>query len=201
MISEMENARSGSPNNTLNTRSLTRGNSAVPRPCAAERFPILGILFPILGKSKHHRGERWGSIRGKSGFGIRRGRCGVLSGMDRGASSSNLGEPNPRPSAFNFPVAVALRQWIAVVGAKSTYIEPGSPWENGHCESFNGKLRDELLNGEILCTLKEAKIMIEASRRHYNAIRPHSSLGYRPPAPEVTIWPATKPMAQMQSLH
>ena len=92
-------------------------------------------------------------------------------------------------------VALALREWIAAVGAKTAYIEPGSPWENGYCESFNGKLRDELLNGEIFYTLKEAKIMIEAWRRHYNTIRPHSSLGYRPPAPEVFVpafaaWPA-----------
>ena len=71
-----------------------------------------------------------------------------------------------------------LREWIAAVGAKTAYIEPGSPWENGYCESFNGKLRDELLNGEIFYTLKEAKIVIESWRRHYNTVRPHSSLGY-----------------------
>jgi putative transposase len=65
------------------------------------------------------------------------------------------------------------------VGAKTAYIEPGSPCENGYCESFNGKLRDELLNGVIFYTLKKAKIVIEARRRHYNSIRPHSSLGYR----------------------
>ena len=89
-------------------------------------------------------------------------------------------------------VARALRDWIAAVGAKTAYIEPGSPWENGYCESFNGKLRDELLNGEIFYTLREAKIVIEAWRHHYNTIRPHSSLGYRPPAPEVFI-PARPP--------
>lgn len=70
------------------------------------------------------------------------------------------------------------------VGAKTAYIEPGSPWENGYCESFNGKLREELPNREILYTLKKAQIMIEGWRRHYNTIRPHSSLDYRPPAPE-----------------
>ena len=80
-------------------------------------------------------------------------------------------------------VAVALRHWIAAVGARTAYIEPGSPWENGYCESFNGKLRDELLNGEIFYTLKEAKIVIEGWRQHYNKVRPHSSLGYRPPRP------------------
>ena len=75
-------------------------------------------------------------------------------------------------------VAVALRHWIAAVGARTAYIEPGSPWENGYCESFNGTLRDELLNGEkILYTLKEAKIVIEGWRQHYNKVRPHSSLG------------------------
>lgn len=94
-------------------------------------------------------------------------------------------------------VAQALRDWIAAVGAKTAYIEPGSPWENGYCESFNGKLRDELLNGEIFYTLKEAQIMIEAWRRHYNTIRPHSSLGYRPPAPEALITARPTELAQV----
>jgi len=88
-------------------------------------------------------------------------------------------------------VAGALREWIAALGAKTAYIEPGSPWENGYCESFNGKLRDELLNAEIFYTLKEARIVIENWRRHYNTVRPHSSLGYRPPAPEALCWPAS----------
>lgn len=79
--------------------------------------------------------------------------------------------------------AKVVRSWLANVGAKTLYIEPGSPWENGYCESFNGKLRDELLNGEIFYSLKEAKIVIEQWRKHYNTIRPHSSLRYRPPAP------------------
>jgi putative transposase len=74
---------------------------------------------------------------------------------------------------------------IAVrLGAKTLYIEPGSPWENSYCESFNGKLRDELLNGEIFYSLKEAKVVIGNWRHHYNTVRPHSSLGYRPPAPQ-----------------
>ena len=90
-------------------------------------------------------------------------------------------------------IAKAVRDWIAAVGAKTAYIEPGSPWENGYCESFNSKLRDELLNGEIFYTLKEAKIVIEEWRRHYNTIRPHSSLGYRPPAPEDVPRPAAQP--------
>jgi transposase InsO family protein len=80
--------------------------------------------------------------------------------------------------------AKAVREWLAKVGVKTLYIEPGSPWENGYVESFNGKLRDELLNGEIFYSLKEAKVLIERWREHYNRIRPHSSLGYRPPAPE-----------------
>ena len=80
--------------------------------------------------------------------------------------------------------AKIVRQWLGGVGAKTLYIEPGSPWENGYCESFNGKLRDELLNGEIFYSLKEAKIVIEQWRKHYNTVRPHSSLGYRPPAPQ-----------------
>jgi transposase InsO family protein len=84
-------------------------------------------------------------------------------------------------------VAKAGREWIATVGAQTTYITPGSPWENAYIESFNGKLRDELLNGEIFYTLAEAKVVIEGWRGHYNTLRPHSSLGYRPPAPEVVL--------------
>jgi IS30 family transposase len=98
-------------------------------------------------------------------------------------------------------VALALREWIAAVGAKTAYIEPGSPWENGYCESFNGKLRDELLNGEIFYSLKEARTVIEAWRRQYNTIRPHSSLGYQPPAPEALVMPATAEMAQTARLN
>lgn len=67
------------------------------------------------------------------------------------------------------------------------YIEPGSPWENGYCESFNGKFRDECLNGEIFCSLKEAQVVIEQWRVQYNTVRPHSSLGYRPPAPKAIL--------------
>ena len=70
---------------------------------------------------------------------------------------------------------------------KTLFIEPGSPWENGYVESFNSKLRDELLNGEIFTTMTEARIIIEQWRREYNEVRPHSSLGYRPPAPEVKM--------------
>jgi putative transposase len=90
-------------------------------------------------------------------------------------------------------VAKALRDWLSAVGAKTATIEPGSPWENGYCESFNAKLRDELLNGEIFYSLREAQIIIEAWRRHYNEVRPHSALGYRPPAPKVTLWPSQRP--------
>jgi transposase InsO family protein len=93
-------------------------------------------------------------------------------------------------------VAKELRKWLAATGAKTLYIEPGSPWENGYstprsklrgdpgyCESFNSKLRDEFLNGEIFYSLKEAKVLTERWRVYYNTVRPHSSLGYRPPAP------------------
>ena len=80
--------------------------------------------------------------------------------------------------------AQIVRDWLERVGVKTLFIEPGSPWENGYVESFNGKLRDELLNGEIFYTVKEAQILIERWRRYYNTIRPHSALGYRPPAPE-----------------
>ena len=80
--------------------------------------------------------------------------------------------------------AKLVREWLASVGAQTLFIEPGSPWENGYCESFNGKLRDELLNGEIFYSLKEAQVLIGQWRIHYNTKRPHSSLGYRPPAPQ-----------------
>jgi transposase InsO family protein len=80
--------------------------------------------------------------------------------------------------------AHAVRRWLAKLGVRTLYIEPGSPWENGYIESFNGKLRDELLNGEIFDTLFEARVLTESWRREYNHLRPHMSLGYRPPAPE-----------------
>ena len=80
-----------------------------------------------------------------------------------------------------------IRNWLSRLGVKTLFIEPGSPWENGYIESFNGKLRDELLNGEIFTTLIEAKVLIEQWRREYNQVRPHSSLGYRPPAPEAKL--------------
>ena len=84
-------------------------------------------------------------------------------------------------------VAKRLRSWLARLGTKTIYITPGSPWENGYCESFNGKLRDELLNGEIFSTLREAQVLIERWRVFYNTERPHSALGYRPPAPETLV--------------
>ena len=84
-------------------------------------------------------------------------------------------------------VAKAVQKWIGAVGAKTAYIMPGSPWENGFIESFNARLRDELLDGEIFYSLAEAKIIIESWRRHYNTVRPHGSLGYKPPAPEVFV--------------
>ncbi|KAB2684790.1 MULTISPECIES: IS3 family transposase [Hyphomicrobiales] len=84
-------------------------------------------------------------------------------------------------------IATAVQDWITAVGAKTAYIAPGSPWENGYIESFNARLRDELLDGEIFYTLKEARIIVESWRRHYNTVRPHGSLGYKPPAPEVFI--------------
>jgi transposase InsO family protein len=106
--------------------------------------------------------------------------------------------------------AKAVRSWLARLDVGTLFIEPGSPWENGYCESFNSKLRDELLNLEISYTLKEAAVLIEQWRRHYNGTRPHSSLGYRPPAPETivsasggraTLRPASPPEATSVSLH
>jgi len=89
--------------------------------------------------------------------------------------------------------ARAVGQWLARLGVQTLYIEPGSPWENGYNESVNGKLRDELLNREIFYTLKEAQVMIERWRQEYNTVRPHSSLNYRPPAPEVILAPTNAP--------
>jgi putative transposase len=83
--------------------------------------------------------------------------------------------------------AKAVRKWLNRLGVKALFIEPGSPWENGYIESFNGKLRDELLNREIFTTLEEAKVLIEQWRREYNQVRPHSAWGYRPPAPEAIM--------------
>jgi transposase InsO family protein len=83
--------------------------------------------------------------------------------------------------------AKAIRRWLNRLEVKTLFIEPGSPWENGYIESFNGKLRDELLNCEIFYTLTEAKVLIEQWRKEYNQVRPHSSLGYQPPAPETKI--------------
>jgi transposase InsO family protein len=95
-------------------------------------------------------------------------------------------------------IAKAVQDWIRAVGAQTAYIERGSPWENGFVESFNARLRDELLDGEIFYTLREAQIVIESWRRHYNAVRPHASIRYRAPAPEVffpalVAWPAAQP--------
>jgi len=83
--------------------------------------------------------------------------------------------------------AKAVRKWLNRLGVKTLFIEPGSPWENGYIESFNGKMRDELLDREIFTTLEEAKVLIEQWRKEYNQVRPHSSLGYRPPAPEAIL--------------
>jgi transposase InsO family protein len=89
--------------------------------------------------------------------------------------------------------AKVARDWLKRVGVRTLFIAPGSPWENGYNESFNGKLKDELINREIFYSLKEAQILVEQWRREYNTIRPHSSLGYRPPAPQARrpdpVWP------------
>lgn len=98
--------------------------------------------------------------------------------------------------------AKVVRGWLSRVGVKTLFIEPGSPWENGYVESFNGKLRDELINGEIFYTLREAKVMIERWRRHYNTKRPHSALGYRPPAPEtIDAEPGSATLRPPQHIH
>ena len=97
-------------------------------------------------------------------------------------------------------IARELQNWLARVGTRTLYIERGSPWENGYCESFNGKLRDELLNGEIFYSLKEAQILIERWRVEYNTERPHSALGYRPPAPVAAFRPVAGALSQAQAV-
>ncbi|MFC2067992.1 integrase core domain-containing protein, partial [Chloroflexota bacterium] len=87
--------------------------------------------------------------------------------------------------------AKAIRSWLNRLGVKTLYIEPGSPWENGYIESFNGKLRDELFNREIFTTLYEAQVLIEQWRKEYNQVRPHSAKNYRPPTPEAIITMST----------
>jgi len=96
--------------------------------------------------------------------------------------------------------AKALRAWLQAVGARTLYIEPGSPWENGYNESFNGKLRDECLNQEIFYSLREAQVVIEGWRKEYNTVRPHSSLGYQPPAP-ATYRPTPLTLEQPHALQ
>jgi transposase InsO family protein len=106
---------------------------------------------------------------------------------------------NIRPDNGSEFIATAFQKWLAQVSVTTLYITPASPWENGYNESFNGSLRDDLLNGEIFYSLVEAKMLIEAWRRHYNTIRPHSSLGYRPPAPETASPPL--PPSGSAALH
>jgi putative transposase len=95
--------------------------------------------------------------------------------------------------------AQVVREWLTKVGVTTLFIEPGSPWENGYVESFNGKLRDELLDREIFYSLSEAKVLIETWREHYNKFRPHSALGYRPPAPEAAAFAGGPPSAPLRA--
>ena len=97
-------------------------------------------------------------------------------------------------------VAKILRNWLKGIGTQTAYIEPGSPWQNGYCESFNGKFRDQFLDGELFYSLSEAKILIEQWRIHYNTVRPHRSIGRRPPAPASWSINATTQHALHQSL-
>jgi len=99
-------------------------------------------------------------------------------------------EDDHRQVALGYrPGKTIVRSWLATLQIRSLYIEPGSPWENGYIESFNGKLRDELLSRELFDSLSEAQVLVERWRQEYNTIRPHSALGYQPPAPESFAWP------------
>jgi putative transposase len=98
-------------------------------------------------------------------------------------------------------VAKAVREWLGRVGVRTLYSEPGSPWENGYGESFNGKLRDELLDREIFNTVLETQVLADRYRKHYNTMRPHSALGYRPPAPEAILpWPLGGEMLRQEPM-
>ncbi len=105
------------------------------------------------------------------------GDCMLAHGVPEHVRSDNGAEMTAR----------RVKQWLASVGTQPLFIEPGSPWENGYCESFNGELRDECLNGEIFCSLKESQVMIQQWRKSFNTVRPHSSLGCRAPAPVTWI--------------
>jgi hypothetical protein len=113
--------------------------------------------------------------------------------IDRNLIGAIIDDPTNRRGVFNThgnagqDFTVTGMAVFNRLGVKTLFIEPGSPWENGYVESFNGKMRDELLNREIFTTLEEAKVLIEQWRREYNQVRPHSSLGYRPPAPEANM--------------
>ncbi len=120
-----------------------------------------------------HAERRWSSSR-------------VISALADGMVMKGVPEHLRSDNEPEF-VVKDLRKWLAKTGAKTLYIEPGSPWENGYCESFNSKLRDEFLNGEIFYSIKQLRVLAERWRVHYNTIRPHSSLGYRSPAPEAWL--------------
>jgi transposase InsO family protein len=125
-----------------------------------------GLLEPVISLPAVEGGSQFFSVRGARSAGLQTG-CRV--GVPEHLRSDNGPE-------F---VARDLRKWLAGTGAKTVYIEPASPWENGYCESFNSKLRDEFLDGEIFYSVKEIRVLAERWRVHYNTIRPHSSLGYR----------------------
>jgi len=117
---------------------------------------------------------------------------------DVGGTLCDPRRPGAHPLGQNGPefTAALVRRWLEALDVETLFIAPGSPWENGYVEYFNGKLRDELLDRGIFFTLAEAQILIERWRREYNTVRPHSALGYRPPAPEA-IMPATLGSVEM----
>jgi putative transposase len=127
----------------------------------------------------------------------------VQKGVPEHIRSDNTGVPSDRSTSLGWKgpefVAKDLRQWLINTGAKTLYIEPGSPWENGYCESFNSKLRDEFLNGEIFNSIKELRVLAERWRIHYNTVRPHSSLGYQPPSPEAWQTEASQGHGKVES--
>ena len=146
-------------------------------------------------QSREEQGRPRGGVQLSPGSGEGQSHRETEVGRERVANQQTGPPTHIRSDNGSEFTAQAVRDWLRELGVKTLFIEPGSPWENGYIESFNGKLRDELLNGEIFYTIKEAEVLIEQWRWHYNHIRPHSSLGYRPPVPMAILPTASKMQA------
>ena len=167
----------------LNDGSCHPAEAAVSGPRLVVRFRGLEDARRACAEAADSAGRAHEGVPGDRG-----GSQDPLARRARGAGrsvrptrASRVSEVGQRTAEFT---AKLVRRWLGRVGVETLFIEPGSPWENGYNESFNGKLRDELLNGEIFCSLAEAAVLVEQWRREYNTVRPHSACGGFPPAPE-----------------